>query len=39
MIRLVLPEECGPDYLRTRQTYSVDAPWCTIEVEPIGGAT
>lgn len=31
-------DSCGPDYLRTRRTYSVDAPWCTIEVEPIGGA-
>lgn len=28
-------DSCGPDYLGMRRTYSVDAPWCTIEVESI----
>jgi hypothetical protein len=28
-------DSCGPDYLGMRRTYSVDEPWCTIEVESI----
>jgi hypothetical protein len=28
-------DSCAEDYLGTRRTYSVDEPWCTIEVESI----